>query len=135
MKDKWYEYSCYVINFFANNSVNGDLLIFDIENDPIDKMINFFQRFNTSLNGTYWSHRGKTKSIKNEHHKQSNEHNRGNRRSLNHKNKTKDPGDEFIAAQTLKWHNLTQYYPDLLEEDFDLGNTEYQRIMDYCNKV
>eukprot|EP01084_Bolivina_argentea_P309955 536198_1 len=54
-KQLWYQYICDIISYFKHNrTIQNDLLIFDIENDSIDKLTNFFQQFGLYLNGEAW---------------------------------------------------------------------------------
>lgn len=55
----WYFYNCKVINYFKSQNRMNDLLIFDVENDDIQKLINFFDGNNgikLNLNSKHWQH-------------------------------------------------------------------------------
>ena len=51
----WYKYICDLLKFFKNKNIMHKLLIFDIENDKIDKLINFFTKYNITLNKEYYT--------------------------------------------------------------------------------
>eukprot|EP01083_Nonionella_stella_P032111 87864_1 len=59
-KREWYRYYCLVFDFFEKMNASNRLLLFDIEADPIDKVIQFFGAFNLTLTRTHWSHQGRT---------------------------------------------------------------------------
>eukprot|EP01084_Bolivina_argentea_P148756 260009_1 len=51
--EDWYWYNCYVINYFKSRNRMNDLLIFDVTNDDIQKLIEFFDN---KLNAMHWKH-------------------------------------------------------------------------------
>ena len=56
----WYQYICNLLQYFIDNKLMDKLLVFDVENDKIDKLIDFFASFNIKLKGEFRQHR-KTK--------------------------------------------------------------------------
>eukprot|EP01084_Bolivina_argentea_P078441 142329_1 len=106
-KHIWYENNCDILNYFKNNNLLDSLLIFDISKDSVDIMVDFFKAFGLYLNGSHWGHKGKTINLIDEKHQ----------------------------IQTHKWNNLIREHPQILYNNDDLDNqTEYDRILDYCNK-
>ena len=111
-KQRWYDYSCHVLKHFTNNNIDhGHLLLFDIETDPSEKLVRFFERFDMDLDGEYWGHKGDTKVA----------------------NLSLNVIEMKEKVHTPRWNNLTKYYPELLKEDKDLGTTEFDRIHEYCH--
>ena len=60
-KKLWYKYICKIINYFGNNKkIRNNLLIFNMDYDSIDKLINFFNKSNIYLDNKFWRHSKKT---------------------------------------------------------------------------
>lgn len=59
-KKDWYEHHINLINFFENND---KFLVYDIEQDKIEKIINFLKN-DYSLQGKYWKIYNLTKNDK-----------------------------------------------------------------------
>eukprot|EP01083_Nonionella_stella_P177423 623564_1 len=106
----WYQHSCDVLQFFERMNASHNLLIFNIETDPIDKVVDFFGGFGLRLDGKHWIHRGKTKTTS---HKST------------------------LIIQNRKWNRITTKYPQLLDSlsQDEMPGTEYLRIMNVCNNV
>eukprot|EP01083_Nonionella_stella_P041369 112176_1 len=105
-KHHWYQYNCYVINFFARLNESHNLLIFDVENDSIGRLIQFFDGYDLKLNATKWGHHNPT---------------------------TNKTGSIEQKVQMDKWNALALRYSQLAEDDEDLKDgAEYWRIMNAC---
>ena len=54
----WFFYNCYVINYFKSRNRMNDLLIFDIQNDDIQKLMDFFgdKEIKLNLDSVHWKH-------------------------------------------------------------------------------
>lgn len=55
----WNFYNCYVINYFKSRNRMNDLLIFDVENDDIQQLIDFFgddKDITLNLDAKHWKH-------------------------------------------------------------------------------
>eukprot|EP01083_Nonionella_stella_P210696 762520_1 len=104
----WYTHHCGVIEWFEQHKKLHDLLIFDVENDSVNKITQFFNGTDLKLKSEYWEHAGVTlKMIK------------------------KKTSEEQQTNQTDKWNVIVDKYPILLLKD---NKTEYQRIIDVCNQ-
>eukprot|EP01083_Nonionella_stella_P107384 310997_1 len=53
-KEQWYNYHCKVIQYFSAMHLSDRLLLFDVEHDSIDKLIQFFDTHKIRLNKTFW---------------------------------------------------------------------------------
>ena len=49
-KHEWYEYICKLLKYFNHNNLNKNLLIYNIEYDSMDKIIEFYEKYNLKLN-------------------------------------------------------------------------------------
>ena len=49
-RNLWYQYICNLLKYFKDNNMEQRLLIFDIEQDDINKLILFFNKFDINLN-------------------------------------------------------------------------------------
>eukprot|EP01083_Nonionella_stella_P071842 193236_1 len=58
----WYHYHCNVLQYFHDHNLTDHLLIFDIEQDPTDKMIHFLRQFNIIPKTTHFPHSNNKKS-------------------------------------------------------------------------
>eukprot|EP01083_Nonionella_stella_P014879 41661_1 len=67
---QWYTHHCGVIHFFERMNASHNLLIFDVENDSVHKMIQFFSGFGLKLRDKYWRHAGRTQPYKHKEIKQ-----------------------------------------------------------------
>ena len=54
-KALWYQHICGVIRYFENNQINHHLLIFDVEIDDIQKLIDFGHRHAIELDAGSWA--------------------------------------------------------------------------------
>ncbi|MCP3659848.1 MAG: hypothetical protein GY830_05840 [Bacteroidetes bacterium] len=86
-KEIWYKYICELIYYFKKKNLLNDLLIFDIEDDHINKLIDFFEKFNLVLNGSYYYNNHKT--------------------GLNKKNKVK----------FKEWDSIVKQYPEFAKKE------------------
>eukprot|EP01084_Bolivina_argentea_P127233 225057_1 len=84
----WYTHHCNVIQFFERMNVSHNLLIFDVENDSIGKMVQYFNGFDLNLNGSHWEHQGRTVPGRRTH----------------------------FSNQSVQWNQITNKYPKLLAE-------------------
>ena len=50
----WYKYICGVLKYFNDHNLMDRLLVFDVEQDEIDKLIQFFAGFDFDLDATHW---------------------------------------------------------------------------------
>merc|ERR1712187_52549 len=107
-KQQWYDYMCDVLNFFLLERADlaDNLLIFDIEHDGAQKIVDFAARFGMQLKAKHFSHEGRT---------------------------MKSPIPRLaLQIQLQKWENITMREPMFVEEDgFD---TETERILAHCRE-
>eukprot|EP01084_Bolivina_argentea_P221206 374710_1 len=107
-KSIWYQYICELLEYFNKNNITDDLLIFDIENDNINKLVSFFEKHNLILNASIAiSHSLKT-----------------NRYNNNYDNVTQ----QHVDKQFTKWSNIVMNNPELKN-----NHNEYQEISKQCN--
>merc|ERR1712228_280860 len=52
----WYQYHCNLLKYFKKNNLMDKLIIFDVENDSPDKLVNFFANFNFTLDPSLYPH-------------------------------------------------------------------------------
>ena len=102
----WYDYMCELWTYFnhLHEELSEDLLIFDIERDDPQEIVDFGAKHGLSLNITHWIHRGNTK-----------EKLRSRR----------------IKRQFEKWDAIIKRAPELERTDINFA-TETQRIMNQC---
>eukprot|EP01084_Bolivina_argentea_P206274 352216_1 len=58
----WYQYMCNVLNYFHKNNTMSKLLIFDIEEDEPNKLVEFFANHGIHLNVTFYTKLHKTQN-------------------------------------------------------------------------
>ena len=59
-KTLWYQYLCDVIRYFDRMNMMNRIIIFDIEQDDIQGLIEFFDSYGIELDESYWNSYGKT---------------------------------------------------------------------------
>lgn len=112
-KKEWIQYLCGMITLFRERGLSDNLVVFDVERDPIDKLVTFFDGFGLSLNHWFWLHRGK--SFDGEISQRQQQH-------------------------IERWNDLMHRYPQLFQSEYDDynevddGRTESSRILSHCNQ-
>ena len=53
-KSLWYKYHCNFLLYFEKHNLMDNLIIFDIDSDPIQKLIDFFKLYGIYLNSSYY---------------------------------------------------------------------------------
>jgi len=96
-KEEWYQYMCNVLTFFCSEhpELSSDLLIYDLEADEIQKIIDFAGGFGVELEGKLRIRGNTTKSV-----------------------------EPHIQSQLEKWDDIVRKEPMLLEMDQFEGETE-----------
>eukprot|EP01084_Bolivina_argentea_P269193 457437_1 len=109
-KNSWYLYICNLIKHFKENNILDNLLIFNVESDPIEKLIEFFEKFGIVLDSKYWKQKNKSK-----------------------KKKWISEQDQI---QLNKWINIENEYPEYFSTNYaDVKQTEYDRIIEFCREM
>ncbi|ETO07688.1 hypothetical protein RFI_29703 [Reticulomyxa filosa] len=59
---QWYQYICSILHYFGTDRLNRDVVVFDVENDSPDKLVDFFRPLGLSLDASlfghsHWSHK------------------------------------------------------------------------------
>ena len=107
-KNQWYLYICNTIKYFKDNNIYNNLLIFNVESDSIEKIIEFFAKFGIILNGKYWKRKNKSSLIW---------------------ISTQD------QKQRNKWMEIESKYPEFSTDYTNVNETEYHRINAFCRKI
>eukprot|EP01084_Bolivina_argentea_P124444 220517_1 len=113
--DLWYDYVCGMIAYFIqvpqnSKSIFNELVLFDIENDEIDKLIDVFGTHGIELDSSHYHITGQVSKFQ----------------------KISEYAD-IVNKQISNWDEITRRYPD-----FDVGfvdgfDTEYERIANKCS--
>ena len=109
-RNEWYLYICNLIKYFDANRIRDNLLIFNVEIDPIEKLIKFFAKHGIKLNDKYWKQKNKS-SIK---------------------PKWTSKQDE---EQRNKWIEIEREYPEFNTNYDNVIETEYDRIDAFCKTI
>eukprot|EP01083_Nonionella_stella_P052796 139944_1 len=59
-KTVWYQYICETIEYFKTHDLMDRLIIFDVENDDLEKLTTFFDWYGVKMNQSLWNHIGKS---------------------------------------------------------------------------
>ena len=109
-KRLWYQYICNLLSYFQSHGHMNKLVVFDIEHDSPQKLVDFFGRYGFDLNASFYGLTHDHKSVK---------------FAKNHPNE-----DEQRLSQ---WKRIEETYPDLAA-DYDEYDNEHQRIAMKCKR-
>ncbi len=85
--DFFYKYNCMVLKFFSENNIEKNLIVYDIENDPISKLVKYFNNFNLTLDSNYYKKHFVAKKI-----------------------------SKHYDRRLSKWLNIAREYPELTKK-------------------